>query len=69
MRRLEVFCKLIFLNLEKWQSIKNIFSSSRIFENVVQDKDKFAENSDAIVLFLVVKILVFVLFFKKYDPL
>jgi len=40
----DVFCKLIFQNLTKWQNLKNIFSSPRTLENIVQDEEKFAEN-------------------------
>ena len=36
-------------------------------ENIVRDKDIFAENSDGVVLFFVGKILIFVFFSKKYE--
>ena len=47
----DVFCKLIFQNLTKWQNLKNIFSSPRTLENIVQDEEKFAENRIENVLF------------------
>ena len=63
-RRLEVFCELIFQNLTKWQNFKNICSSPRILENIVQDEEKFAENRIENVLFWLEK-SAFLFFFPR----
>ena len=45
------------------------FFIQRIFENVDQDKDKFAENSDEIVLFWLEKSLLLFFFSRNMTPL
>ena len=60
----DVFCKLIFQNLTKWQNLKNIFSSPRSLENIVQDEEKFAENRIENVLFWLEK-SAFLFFFPR----